>query len=254
MWQSIFDSPWFNILFPIILFLFIGAGVFYANHYKKKHKWENSGIENAVVGIFGLIISFTFLQTGNAHRERYAYIHKQANSIDMLYRYSKELPDTFNRQTKLFLFTFINCQLTYKPKPNDEEFLATAAKIIDTYWSYLAYYKKQNTSITNANQLNKISDCLEQLQSFFILNAYSYSERAPSFVMFLLITMSLLIGFLVGFMNAVKYKIHYIVPLIYFLMVALTMMVITDLNNPFTGLIKPNYHHLKMTYEYIKNN
>ena len=97
MWQSIFDSSWFNFLFPIILFISIGAGIFYAVQYKKKHKWETSGIENAVVGIFGLIISFTFLQAGNAHRERYANIHKQANSIDMLYRYSKEMPDSFHR-------------------------------------------------------------------------------------------------------------------------------------------------------------
>ena len=253
MWQSIFDSSWFNFLFPIILFLLIGAGVLYAVHYKKKHKWETSGIENAVVGIFGLIISFTFLQAGNAHRERYANIHKQANSIDMLYRYSKEMPDSFHRQTKLFLLNFINYQITYKKQPNDEEFLSNAAKMMDSYLSHLAYLKKQNTNLTNADQLNKISECFDQIQASFFLNAYSYSERAPSFVMFLLVTMSLLIGFLVGFMNAIKTKIHYIVPLIYFVMVALTMMVITDLNNPFTGSIKPNYHHLKMTYEYIKN-
>ena len=143
MWQSIFDSSWFNFLFPIILFLLIGAGVLYAVHYKKKHKWETSGIENAVVGIFGLIISFTFLQAGNAHRERYANIHKQANSIDMLYRYSKEMPDSFHQQTKLFLLNFINYQITYKKQPNDEEFLSKAAKIMDYYWSHLGYFKNK---------------------------------------------------------------------------------------------------------------
>ena len=57
-----------------------------------------------------------------------------------------------------------------------------------------------------------------------------------------------------GFTNAIKSKVHYVVPLIYFVMAALTMMVVTDLNDLFTGLIKPNYHHLKITYEYIKNN
>lgn len=72
--------------------------------------------------------------------------------------------------------------------------------------------------------------------------------------MFLLVIVSLLIGFLIGFMNGIKSKIHYIVPVIYFVMIALTMMVIIDLNNPKIGLIKPSYHHLKMTYEYIKNN
>ena len=125
---------------------------------------------------------------------------------------------------------------------------------MDSYWSHSGYFKKQNKNLTNADQLNKISECFDQIRASFIINAYSYTERAPSLVMFLLVTMSLLIGFLVGFMNAIKSKIHYVVPIIYFVIVALTMMVITDLNNPFSGLIKPNYHHLKMTYEYIKNN
>lgn len=254
MWQSIFDSSWFNFLFAFILFLFIGGGILFAVRYKKKNKWESSGIENAVVGIFGLIISFTFLQAGNAHRERYAYIHRQAHNIDMLYLYSKEMPDSFYRQTKLFLLAFLNNQLTYKQQSSDEEFLSKASKMTNSYWSYLGYYKKQNTNLTNANQLNKISEYFDQIQSSFVLNAYSYSERAPLLVMFLLVTISLLIGFLVGFMNAIKSNIHYLVPLIYFVMITLTMMVITDLNNPFKGIIKPNYHHLKVTYEYIKNN
>ena len=152
MWQFIFVSYWFNFPFCILLFFFVGAGVLCAGHYKKKHKWENSGIENAVVGIFGLIISFTFLQAGNAHRERYAYIHKQANNIDMLYRYSKEMPDSFRRKTKLFLLTFINYQITYKKQANDEVFFANVREIIDSYWSQLGYFKKQSTSTTNANQ------------------------------------------------------------------------------------------------------
>lgn len=252
MMQSVFDSSWFTFFFSTLLFLFIGSGILYASLYKKKNKWESSGIENSVVGIFGLIISFTFLQAGNSHRERYAYIHREANNIEMLYHYSKEMPDSFYKQTKIFLMAFLNNQLTYKEQANDEQFLFNAKQIADLYWSDLEYYKKQNTNWTN--QLNKISDCFDEIRLSFLLNAYSYSERTPPLVMFLLVTMSLLIGFLVGFMNGIKSKIHYLVPLIYFVMITLTMMVITDLNNPLGGLIKPNYHHLKITYEYIKNN
>jgi hypothetical protein len=48
MWQPILDSSWFIFLFCTLLFLSIGDGVLYAIHYKKKYKWETSGIENAV--------------------------------------------------------------------------------------------------------------------------------------------------------------------------------------------------------------
>ena len=132
MSQSIFDSFWFSFLFAVTLFLSIGSGMFYAVKYKKKKIWESSGIENAVAGIFGLIISFTFLQAGNAHRERYAHIHKEANNIDMLYRYSKEMPDSFPLQTKMFLLSFLNNQLAYKQQENDGNFLYNAAQISES--------------------------------------------------------------------------------------------------------------------------
>jgi hypothetical protein len=85
--------------------------------------------------------------------------------------------------------TFINYQITYKEQPNDDEFFANARQIIDSTWSQLGYYKKQSNSVINANQLNKISDYLDQVQASFILNDYSYSERASALVMFLLVTM-----------------------------------------------------------------
>lgn len=243
MWQTIIDSLWFNFLFAALLFLSIGSGIIYAKRYKKKSKWESSGIENSVVGIFGLIISFTFLKAGNAHHERAANIHKEANSIDMLYRHSKAMPDSFHKFTQNTLLTFLSNQITYQ-QSNDEQFLYNAKTISDSYWSYLIKYNEQASELTNANQFNKIFICFDEIQTSVSLIAYSYSERTPSFIMFLLVIVSLLIGFLVGFMNGMKLMIHYLVPIIYFVMITLTMAVISDLNNPRLGLIKPSYHHL----------
>lgn len=253
MWQTIIDSSWFNFLFGALLFLSIGSGILYAKRYKKKSKWESSVIENSVVGIFGLIISFTFLQAGNTYRERSATIHKEANSIDMLYRYSKAMPEPFYKFTQNTLVTFLRNQITYE-QSNEEQFLYNAKKISDTYWFYLIKYNEQTSDLKDATQLNKISVCFDHIQTSVSLLAYSYSERTPSFIMFLLVIVSLLIGFLVGFMNGMKLKVHYLVPIIYFIMITLTMTVINDLNNPRLGYIKPNYYHLKVTYENIKNN
>ena len=253
MWQIIIDSSWFNFFFAAVLFLSVGCGILYAKRYKKKSKWESSGIENSVVGIFGLIISFTFLQAGNAHRERSANIHREANSINMLFQYSKAMPDSFFKFTKNTLVTFLNNQITYE-QSNDEQFFYNAKKISDSYWVYLIKYNEQTGNLNNAKQLDKITLCFDQIQTSVSLLAYSYYERTPSFIMFLLVIVSLLIGFLIGFMNGMKLNVHYLVPIIYFVMITLTMAVINDLNNPRIGLIKPSYHHLKMTYENIKNN
>ena len=253
MWQTIIDSSWFNFLFATLLFVSMGSGILYAIRYKKKSKWENSGIENSVVGIFGLIISFTFLQAGNAHVERSANIHREANNIDMLYRFSKAMPDSFHKFTQHTLVTFLSNQITYE-QLNDEQFYYNAKNISDSYWFYLIKYKEQASNFQNANQLNKISAYFDQIQTSVSLLTYSYNEKTPSFVMLLLVIVSLLIGFLVGFMNGMKLTIHYLVPIIYFVMITLIMAVINDLNNPRLGFIKPSYYHLKVTYENIKNN
>ena len=253
MWQTIIDSSWFNFLFAALLFLSMGSGILYATHYKKKSKWESSGIESSVVGIFGLIISFTFLQAGIVHRERSANIHREANNIEMLYRYSKVMPDSFYKFTQNTLETFLSNQISYE-QSNDQQFIYNAKKISDSYWSYLIKYNERASNLSNANQLNKISLCFDQIQTSVSLIAYSYYEKTPSFIIFLLVIVSLLVGFLVGFVNGIKFKIHYLVPIIYFVMITLTMAVISDLNNPRIGLIKPSYYHLKVTYENIKNN
>lgn len=253
MWQTLLNSSWFTFSFAVLLLLSICCGIFYATRYKKKANWESSGVEAAIVGIFGLIISFTFLQAGNAHRERYANIHKEAINIEMLYRYSKEMPDSFQRYTRQVLTSFLDNQLDYE-KTGDRQFFFKAKKISDSYWEMLRSYNIQSSDFGNTHPLNKISDCFDQVQSSVSLYAYADYERTPPFIMFLLVTVASLIGFLVGFMNGIKPKTHYLVPTIYFVLITLTIMVISDLNNPRMGFIKPSYHHLKVTQEYIRNN
>lgn len=252
MWLDFLNSSFFILVYYLILIFFIGLGIFIANRLKKKSKWESSGIENAIIGIFALIISFTFLQAGNAHKDRSANIHSEANYIEMLYRYSKEMPDTFYRYTRNEIATLLKNQLAYE-KTNDEQFFYKSKVASDSYWTRLRKFKEGGSDSVNASTVNKISECFDQIQAAVSLNAYSFYERTPSLVMFLLVTGSLLIGFLVGFMNGIKPKIHFLVPFIYFVLIAITMAVISDLNNPRLGLIKPSYHHLQKTFEYINN-
>ncbi|WP_157557919.1 hypothetical protein [Niabella aurantiaca] len=243
------DSLWVIGLYIVLLCCSIAGGIWYAGRYRKRSRWESSGIENSIVGIFGLIISFTFLQAGNAHRERYAYLHKEANNIDALYRHSREMPDSFRLYTKNMLQEFLRNQLAYE-RSGDIRFFYNAKEQSDAYWADLVALKKQN----DQPAIDKIATYFDQLQDTVSLFAYSNYERTPAFVIFLLIVVSILIGFLVGFMNGVREKVHYMVPLIYFITVSLTMLVISDLNNPRLGLIKPSYYHLQLTLEYIRNN
>ncbi len=244
------NSLWWISFYILLLFTSLLLGIRYGVVYKKKRSWESSGIENAIIGIFGLIISFTFLQAGNAHRERSANLHREVNNIDMLYRYSRELPDSLHRYTQNMLTGFLQNQLIYE-KTGDVTTFATAQKMSEVYWKNLRGFKKQATP-EQAEVVDKISGYFEQIMAAATLYAYANYERTPVFIMFLLITVSLLIGFLVGFMNGIKSRVHFLVPVIYFVTISFTMLVISDLNNPRIGLIRPGYHHIQVAYDFIK--
>lgn len=238
------------ICYVILLFASLISGIRYGAMYKKKRTWESSGIENAIIGIFGLIISFTFLQAGNAHKERSANLHREVNNISMLYRYSRELPDPMHRYTQKMLTGFLQNQLNYE-KTGDVNTFTTSQKMSEVYWQNLRTFRKQAMP-EQAVIIDKIAGYFEEIMAAATLYAYANYERTPLFIMFLLIIVSLLIGFLVGFMNGIKNRIHLLVPLIYFVTISLTMLVISDLNNPRMGLIKPGYHHLQAAYDFIK--
>jgi hypothetical protein len=244
------NSLCWMIFYVLLLFTSLLLGIRYGTVYKKKRSWESSGIENAIIGIFGLIISFTFLQAGNAHKERSANLHREVNNIDMLYRYSRELPDSMYQYTRHLLVNFLQYQLAYE-KTDDITTFSNAKKISDTYWQKLQRFKAEATS-EQVDIVNKIAGYFEQITAAVTSYAYANYERTPVFIMFLLITVSLFIGFLVGFMNGIKTRVHYLVPLIYFVTISLTMLVISDLNNPRIGLIKPAYHHIQAAYDFIK--
>ena len=255
MWQSFLDSTLYNTVFTIGLVCAVGAGILFAIQFKKKKIWESTGVESAVIGIFGLIISFTFLQSGNAHRERSVFIHDESSAVDRLFRYSKQMPDSFALQTKTMLINFLDNQFSFNKKQLDNGKLVSdnGGKILSNYWNYLTQYRNQHTSPIVTVQLDKINGAFDNLKYSTTRHAFSFAERTPAVVMLLLTITSMLIGFLVGFMSGVKKNIHYLVAVIYVVIISMVMMVIRDLNDPFRGLIQPDYLDLRHNYEIIKN-
>jgi hypothetical protein len=84
-----------------------------------------------------------------------------------------------------------------------------------------------------------------QLNAASFKLTYSYSERIPTIIYIVLTLASWLLAILVGFMNGFNEKRHYLVPLIYLVIVSLMMQAIRDLDNPYKGSVKPKYDNLK---------
>lgn len=68
------DSTLFAFIYPIVLIGSVLAGYLVARYryHDKNIAWKASGIENGIIGLFALLLSFTLLMSGNIQRERTA--------------------------------------------------------------------------------------------------------------------------------------------------------------------------------------
>lgn len=248
------DSTFFSFLFPVMLILCVGGGYYGAyRSYKHKHEtWKMSGAETSIIGFFALLLSFTLLSAGNAIKERTNLIHQQSDGLAQLYRNAYFLPDTLQLRAKKYLLTHIELILSFQQekKSNKDSVELQINYNNEAFIHFLSILKKSDTNKVDVTALLPSFNLLAAT-SFRIL--YSYEERTPLLIIVLIIISSLLIAFLIGFMNGFYEKKHYLVPLIYIILVALTVQAIRDMDNPYHGSIKPSYQNIKNIKSMIEN-
>ena len=110
--HAILDSLAFTFLYPLLLLFFLLAGIGYARKYyiRKNKTWKPIGIENGLVGIFALLISFTMVVSGNFVRERSDTIHQEADELALIFRTSEFYEDRLKREVHQYLKNFLHAQ------------------------------------------------------------------------------------------------------------------------------------------------
>jgi hypothetical protein len=160
-------------------------------------------------------------------------------------RQSLLLPDSLKLFTKHYLLDYLGQQVDFNNNfRQDIQGLKKGIRDVgEIYLSQLvAYGKLSESHYRDAQQLIPFYN---KLSGMFYRNLYSYNERIPFLIMGVLIIGSWLIGMLVGFMNGFYTPRHYLVPLIFVILVLLSIQAIFDLNNPTSGSIKVNYEDFK---------
>ena len=76
----------------LLLAVALGYLVAEVNYRRRGQIWKPSGIENALITIFGLLLSFTLLSSNNSLKERTALVHQSSDAMAELYRKSQLLP------------------------------------------------------------------------------------------------------------------------------------------------------------------
>ena len=242
MWRSLFDILWFTLAYPVSLLLAVALGYLVAEvHYRRRRKiWKPSGIENALITIFGLLLSFTLLSSNNTLKERTVLIHQSSDAVAELYRESELLPAAGPAIVRSLLLRFLALELAeHRPKPLPDPAHVRKIAVLDRQaWQQLRAAVRPEDVRRLLPALHKLSAATSRLH-------YSYQEGTPYSIIGLLLISSWAIGVLVGFTNNAQENRHYFVPLLFMVISVLTVQTIRDLDNPELGFIRPNYGNLQ---------
>jgi hypothetical protein len=104
MWRGLMNARWLSIAYLAFLLAAVCIGYWFAEvHYRRrKVEWKPSGIESALITMFGLILSFTLLSSNNSLKER-NLIHQSSDAVAELYRESQLLPPTTHDTVQTYL-------------------------------------------------------------------------------------------------------------------------------------------------------
>ena len=242
MWRSLFDVLWFTLAYPVSLLLAVALGYLVAemNYRRRGRIWKPSGIENALITIFGLLLSFTLLSSNNTLKERTVLIHQSSDAVAELYRESELLPAAGPAIVRGLLLRFLALELAeHRPKPLPDPAHARKIAVLDRQaWQQLR-------AAVRPEEVRRLLPALHKLSAATSRLHYSYQEGTPYSIIGLLLISSWAIGVLVGFSNSAQETRHYLVPVLFMVISVLTVQAIRDLDNPELGFIRPNYGNLQ---------
>lgn len=252
--QSIFESSWLTALYPFLLFASVAGGYFFARnrYYKKQRIWKPSGTENAIIGFYGLLLSFTLLSSGNANRERNNLVHQHADALSAIFRESELSDDSVKRgfvdriTEILSMKVMSDNNIMNRDTTNDMQTDSLYNKLIQDV------KRMGRMQLLNASESRFYMDKIHTAIALDYRIQYSELERTPITIMVLLIIGSLLIGILIGFTNGFNEEHHFLIPFIFLILTSLTIVTIRDLDNPAVGLIRPSYKNYENMLRDIK--
>lgn len=248
------DSPYFAVVFIALLVGSVATGYLYARnrYFKKREDWRPSGVENSIIGFYGLLLSFTMLQSGTAYRERTVLIHQHAEALQRAYHQSFFLSDSLHEKVKKAFTDIVQLKIEVgHASPKKEAALMEEINQIYTRsWRYLKNNGRREGDLVQEGHL--IAQQLHEAASIDHRIQFSYTERTPASIMILLVLGAWMVGLLIGFMNGFNKRHHFLVPMIFVLLAGLTILSIRDMDNPQRGLITPSYDHYEKALKEIQ--
>ncbi len=240
----------------ILLLLVMTAILFFAYNLGEKSKrvsTEDSGILGSMVGLFALLLAFSFGMAGSRFENRKNNLIEETNCIGTAILRSDIYPDSskvaFRHDFEKYLDARILFFKAKKNDPNIEVALKNADKAAKSLWKRASFYAKQKEYFLQSNMmlpaLNNMFDIASTIDALF--NSY-----VPETIIYLLLVFALILSFYVGFNAGFKQHIDKIFLLGFCLLTSIVIYTILDLDRPRRGAI--NIRNEIILLEELKNN
>ncbi len=176
-----FDILWFVVAYPASLVLAVSVGYVFAEvYYRRRGRiWKPSGIESALITVFGLLLSFTLLSSNNSLKERTGLIHQSSDAIAELHRESQLLPTAEQAVVRNFLLQLLALELAeHRPRqPQNLAHIRQLEQLGQRFWQQLG--AAMHTPTARPDELRRLLPALNKLHSITFRLHYSYQERTP---------------------------------------------------------------------------
>lgn len=244
-----------TLLNPSLMSLAIAAGLFLGilaclelgyragRRAAEKHpEWAHEGIgviEAAIFALLGLLLGFSFAGGTSRLDARRQLIVQEANAIGTAYLRLDELPAAQQPEMRRLFRDYLDTRLrVYQALPDlkaAEQQLARASQLQLEIWSN-AVAGSRADSTQNAARL--LLPALNDMIDVTTTRTIALHTRLPALIFALLVVVSLLSGLLAGYAMAKRERRSRLHMLLYAGVIALTVCVVLDLDDPRAGFIR----------------
>jgi hypothetical protein len=233
------------LLYPLLLLVSIFLGRKTAHYSEGKgYQWKPLGIEGGLMGFYGLLISFTLVQSGNHFKERVDMGQRLADELSELMRITQTVDEEVGGHIRGFIFKAYKVMLAYKYSSKGSVYtvIGRVEGLDRELDKYLLGYIKANPA--SKSEIVGIMVKLDHVESVAYRILHSYHRGIPLFILFVLVLYSLLMGFLLGFIGMYHKNHIHISTSIFVIISFITINFIHDLNSPAQGFIKPDFQDI----------
>ena len=237
----------FLLFISIFLFYLLGAKVGYIKKLRyADSKAEGIGpLEAALLGLLSLLLSFTFSMSASRYDSRRALIVQEANDIGTVILRSDLYGDTARALFRNDLEQYVEARIAYYDASDEaaiNQRRTDAEKISARIWQRAMTSAQKTPDMVRDNQMiPAISTMMDIVSS----RDASRLARVPDLIIYLLMSLTLLGSFIVGY-GKKESKNDWIILSLYSLMTIMTIYAILDLDRPKSGMIQTAIPHKKI--------